>query len=163
MLELTESVLMGDGETAVRRLERLKELGVGIAIDDFGTGYSSLSYLHRFPVDMLKIAKPFVDRVGRGEVGRLAARSSASASRSGSRPSQRASKRRSSATGYVPSAARSARATTSPGRCPRARRAPTSSAGCGCRWSMSALRCRAGCRAMRCNDRLRASAGISIV
>ncbi len=73
MLELTESVLMGDGETAVRRLERLKELGVSIAIDDFGTGFSSLSYLHRFPVDMLKIAKPFVDRVGRGEVGRLAA------------------------------------------------------------------------------------------
>jgi EAL domain-containing protein (putative c-di-GMP-specific phosphodiesterase class I) len=73
MLELTESVLMGDGETAVRRLERLKELGVSIAIDDFGTGFSSLSYLHRFPVDTLKIAKPFVDRVGRGEIGRLAA------------------------------------------------------------------------------------------
>ena len=73
MLELTESVLMGDGETAVLRLERLKDLGVRIAIDDFGTGFSSLSYLHRFPVDTLKIAKPFVDRVGHGEVGRLAA------------------------------------------------------------------------------------------
>ena len=73
MLELTESVLMGDGEVAVLRLARLKDIGVSIAIDDFGTGFSSLSYLHRFPVDMLKIAKPFVDRVGRGESGRLAA------------------------------------------------------------------------------------------
>ena len=53
--------------------QRLKDLGVRIAIDDFGTGFSSLSYLHRFPVDTLKIAKPFVDRVGHGEVGRLAA------------------------------------------------------------------------------------------
>jgi EAL domain-containing protein (putative c-di-GMP-specific phosphodiesterase class I) len=73
MLELTESVLMGDGEVAVLRLARLKDIGVSIAIDDFGTGFSSLNYLHRFPVDMLKIAKPFVDRVGRGESGRLAA------------------------------------------------------------------------------------------
>ena len=72
MLELTESVLMGDGELAAARLERLKHLGVGIAIDDFGTGFSSLSYLHRFPVDTLKIAKPFVDRVGRDDNGRLA-------------------------------------------------------------------------------------------
>ena len=64
---------MGDGERRCVRLERLKELGVRIAIDDFGTGFSSLSYLHRFPVDTLKIAKAFVDRVGRGDNGRLAA------------------------------------------------------------------------------------------
>ena len=72
-LELTESVLMGDGEAVARRLGCLKELGIGIAIDDFGTGFSSLSYLHRFPVDTLKIAKPFVDQVCQSEKGFLAA------------------------------------------------------------------------------------------
>lgn len=47
----------------VTRLEDLKRLGVRIAIDDFVTGYSSLNYLRRFPVDVLKIAKPFVDEI----------------------------------------------------------------------------------------------------
>ena len=62
-LEITESVLL-DSDAVITRLEDLKELGVQIAIDDFGTGYSSLNYLRRFPVDTLKIAKPFVDGVG---------------------------------------------------------------------------------------------------
>jgi diguanylate cyclase (GGDEF)-like protein/PAS domain S-box-containing protein len=62
-LEITESVLL-DSEAIITRLEDLKQLGVQIAIDDFGTGYSSLNYLRRFPVDTLKIAKPFVDGVG---------------------------------------------------------------------------------------------------
>ena len=53
-----------DSDAVIARLEDLKQLGVQIAIDDFGTGYSSLNYLRRFPVDALKIAKPFVEGVG---------------------------------------------------------------------------------------------------
>ncbi len=63
ILELTESVLTAHTETVQTTLHALKTVGVRLAIDDFGTGYSSLSYLQRFPIDILKIAKPFVDDV----------------------------------------------------------------------------------------------------
>ncbi|HUI04039.1 MAG TPA: EAL domain-containing protein [Acidimicrobiales bacterium] len=63
-LEITESALMHDAASALRVMRALKDLGVTLAIDDFGTGYSSLSHLQRFPLDILKIDKSFVDELG---------------------------------------------------------------------------------------------------
>jgi EAL domain-containing protein (putative c-di-GMP-specific phosphodiesterase class I) len=59
-IELTESMLMSDVESNVRKLDDLRAAGIKIAMDDFGTGYSSLSYLVRLPVDALKVDRSFI-------------------------------------------------------------------------------------------------------
>ena len=66
-LEVTETAVAQNRDTAIELLETLRKEGVRVAIDDFGTGYSSLSYLQQMPFDVIKIDKSFVDRIGSGE------------------------------------------------------------------------------------------------
>ncbi len=63
-LEVTESVLLEDGDRSVAALQVLRDIGVGVSLDDFGTGYCSLSYLRRLPIDNLKIDRSFVRGLG---------------------------------------------------------------------------------------------------
>lgn len=62
-LEITESIMIDSAEKALQCINRVRSMGMKIAIDDFGTGYSSLSYLNKFPVNLLKIDKSFIDQV----------------------------------------------------------------------------------------------------
>jgi diguanylate cyclase (GGDEF)-like protein len=62
-LEITETTLMVDPESALRSLLTLREMGVRLSIDDFGTGYSSMSYLRRLPVDEIKVDRSFVSEM----------------------------------------------------------------------------------------------------
>lgn len=59
-LEITESVLLGNDQMTISKLQTLVNYGFHIAIDDFGTGYSNLSYLHRYPISCLKIDRSFI-------------------------------------------------------------------------------------------------------
>lgn len=65
-LEITESVLIAEADTALENLYKLKALGVRLSVDDFGTGYSGLSYLTQLPVDALKIDQCFVREISNG-------------------------------------------------------------------------------------------------
>ena len=68
VLEITENLMLRDADASTVVLQQLRALGIRIALDDFGTGYSSLGQLRQLPIDMLKIAKTFVDDLdGRGE------------------------------------------------------------------------------------------------
>ena len=62
-IEVTEDVMAEQADSAIETLEQLKKIGIRLALDDFGTGYSSLSRLRFLPVDVIKIAKPFVDDI----------------------------------------------------------------------------------------------------
>jgi diguanylate cyclase (GGDEF)-like protein/PAS domain S-box-containing protein len=62
-LELTETVLMEDAESAMQTLRALKAIGVQLAVDDFGVGYSSFSYLRKFPLDALKVDRSFINDI----------------------------------------------------------------------------------------------------
>ncbi len=63
-LEVTETAVAQNRDTAIALLEALRKKGVRVAIDDFGTGYSSLSYLQQMPFDVIKIDKSFIDKIG---------------------------------------------------------------------------------------------------
>ena len=75
VLEVTESAVMENFDTAIARLAELKALGLRLAVDDFGTGYSSLSYLRNLPVDVIKIDKSFIDRLTQDSAGAAMVRS----------------------------------------------------------------------------------------
>ena len=63
VIEITETANISDVEIVINHLNRLKVLGIRIALDDFGTGYSSLNYLKKFPINIIKLDKSFIDAI----------------------------------------------------------------------------------------------------
>ena len=116
-VEITESSVIRDEHGALEAMHRIRDLGVRLSIDDFGTGYSSLARLAEFPIEMVKIPKPFVDRlVGDGSTPASWTPSCGWPGRSGSSPSARASNRPSRPGCSANWAAAWARATCTPAR-----------------------------------------------
>jgi predicted signal transduction protein with EAL and GGDEF domain len=74
ILEITEGTMLRNTEATINKLKELRLIGVRLAIDDFGTGYSSLSYLHKFPIDVLKIDRSFIQKINEGHEGAAMAR-----------------------------------------------------------------------------------------
>ena len=66
-IEITESIMIDSVEKALQVINEIENMGIQIAIDDFGTGYSSLSYLNKFPANLLKIDKSFIDKINTSE------------------------------------------------------------------------------------------------
>jgi diguanylate cyclase (GGDEF)-like protein len=75
-LEVTETEVMSDLDSASDVLNELSDLGLRVAVDDYGTGYSSLAYLHKLPVNELKIDRSFVEHLGQSTSNRIIVRSS---------------------------------------------------------------------------------------
>ena len=69
-IEITESILIDSADKALELICQVKNMGIKVAIDDFGTGYSSLNYLNKFPADVLKIDKSFIDVMNTSEASK---------------------------------------------------------------------------------------------
>lgn len=69
-IEITESIMIDSVDEALSIINEIKEMGIQIAIDDFGTGYSSLSYLNKFPANLLKVDKSFIDKMNTSDSSR---------------------------------------------------------------------------------------------
>lgn len=69
-VELTESCMIGEGDTVLNKIDAVRALGIKLLVDDFGTGYSSLSQLQRLDVDVLKVDRAFTVSLGNGEEGK---------------------------------------------------------------------------------------------
>ncbi len=69
-IEITESIMIDSVDKALQTIDEISKMGVKIAIDDFGTGYSSLSYLNKFPANLLKVDKSFIDKMNTSESSR---------------------------------------------------------------------------------------------
>lgn len=69
-IEITESIMIDSVDKALQCIGDIKAMGIKIAIDDFGTGYSSLSYLNKFPADLIKVDKSFIDKMDQSKSSR---------------------------------------------------------------------------------------------